>query len=371
METKAITEDWDVLTSFFPEGWEKKAYDTRALMRRRKIDSPETLLRLLLIHLADGKSLRTTAAYASEANLCHINDAALLHRLRASGPWLRWMALSLLDRIDVQAETHTFARKTRVRLIDASIVKEPGVTGSEWRLHYSLNLENLYCDSFLVTDNHTGESFGHFAVQPRDLLIGDRGYCKRNGILHVLEHGGDVLVRYHSTSLHLYNTRGGRFNVLKHLRALKGTEIGDWNVSLFDDDGRRFNGRLCALRKSREAIAKTRKRLHRLASKRQHKLRPETLEYGEYVIVFTTVSRHRLRKAEVMELYRARWQIELSFKRLKGIMNLGHLPKIDPESSKAWLYGKLFVSLLAERMFQEAETFSPWGYPVTRKEEIE
>lgn len=364
MKNTTIKEDWGVLTSFFPEGWESKAYETRALVRRRKIDSPETLLRLLLIHLADGKSLRTTAAYAREANLCQINDVALLHRLRCSGNWLRWMALQLRGSIDAQATTLRFAKKYRVRLVDASMISEPGSTGSDWRLHYSLNLENLHCDAFEVTDNRTGESLTNFSVRPQDLLVGDRAYCNTRGILHVVDQSADVLVRFHSTSLPLFNYRGQRIKLLSKLRTLKGAAVGDWNAYLFRDDKKKVTARICAIRKSEEAIEKAKKAILKAASKKQRKVKPETLEYAEYVIVFTTVNRHRLKKADVLELYRARWQVELSFKRLKGIMDLGHLHKSDPESCKAWLYGKMFVALLVERIFQEAESFSPWGYPL-------
>ena len=47
---------------------------------------------------------------------------------------------------------------------------------------------------------------------------------------------------------------------------------------------------------------------------------------------------------------------------MKSIMGLGHLPKADPVSCRAWLHGKLFVALLVERMIEEANSFSPWGY---------
>jgi len=47
---------------------------------------------------------------------------------------------------------------------------------------------------------------------------------------------------------------------------------------------------------------------------------------------------------------------------MKSILGLGHLPKKDPASARAWLHGKLFVSLLVERMVDAAQAFSPWGY---------
>ena len=64
----------------------------------------------------------------------------------------------------------------------------------------------------------------------------------------------------------------------------------------------------------------------------------------------------------ILEWYRFRWQIELVFKRFKQIAQLGHLPKYDEQSAKAWLYGKLFVALLTEKLIHHAVALSPWGY---------
>ena len=82
METKITNENWNVLKTFLPKGWEQQAINLGALVRRKKIETPDKLLRILLIHFAGGKSLRATATYASEANICSVNDVALLHRLK-------------------------------------------------------------------------------------------------------------------------------------------------------------------------------------------------------------------------------------------------------------------------------------------------
>jgi len=42
-----------------------------------------------------------------------------------------------------------------------------------------------------------------------------------------------------------------------------------------------------------------------------------------------------------------------------SIAQLGHLPKYDPESAKARLYGKLFTALLTERLIHHAAAISP------------
>ena len=54
--------------------------------------------------------------------------------------------------------------------------------------------------------------------------------------------------------------------------------------------------------------------------------------------------------------------MELTFKRLKSIAQLGHVPKHDPQSTRAWLYGKLLVALLSEKLARVGRTISPWGY---------
>ena len=95
---------------------------------------------------------------------------------------------------------------------------------------------------------------------------------------------------------------------------------------------------------------------------RGSEVRPATLAFARYVIVFTTFCEEAFSAREVLEWYRLRWQIELVFKRLKSLAQLGHLPKRDNESARAWLYGKLLVALLVDKLVRHARAVSPWGY---------
>lgn len=364
MDSFTGEDDWQTLKCFFPADWESMAVRLGALRRKRKFPSAEILLRVLLIHLADGKSLRTTAAYAAECGLCAVNDAALLHRLKACGEWFRWLCRELLE--SLRYPSLPVNRRFRVRVVDGSVVSEPGSTGTNWRLHYSFQLSTFRCDTFRITSPQETEGFRQYPVREGDLLVGDRAYCQRPGIVHVLERGGQVLVRFHSTSLPLFSRRQKPWAVLGHLHTLAETEIGDWDVWFAHptQKDRYGKGRLCSIRKTPEAYEIARQKILRETRKKGRTVRPETLEHARYVTVFCTANRRRLPAADVMSLYRGRWQIELVFKRLKGIIGLGHLPKQNLESCVAWLYGKMFVALLAERLHHEAEFFSPWGHPL-------
>ena len=54
---------------------------------------------------------------------------------------------------------------------------------------------------------------------------------------------------------------------------------------------------------------------------------------------------------------------KLVFKRFKQIAELGHLPKHHDDGALAWLCSKLLVALLTEKVIQQANALSPWGYP--------
>jgi hypothetical protein len=356
----AAEEDWQVLASLFPEGWDHLAKETGAMERQRGIKLPETLLRLFLLHVARGYSLRETSVRAEEAGLATISDVGLLKRLRRSEEWLHRLCAQLVAENGVHMPSPK--GPGAVRVVDGTIIKEPGKTGSQWRILYSMSLPDLRCDFFDLTATvgaGTGESFVRLPVARQDLILGDAAYCSAPSIQWVVDHGGDVLVRINPQTFPLQESVvGGNFDLLSHLQELQAVgQVGQWPVTLA---GTAIQGRVCAIRKSETAILQAHRRIERRASKKQTTTKPETWEYAKYVAVFTT---ELSSPAEtILEWYRARWQIELSFKRLKSLAQIGHLPKYDAQSSRAWLYGKLFVALLTQKLVRIGRELSPWGY---------
>jgi hypothetical protein len=312
-----------------------------------------------LLHVAKGYSLRETAVRAREAGLAEISDVGLLKRLRRSELWLHRLCVELWAENGLRMPAEAGSR--RVRIVDGTVVKEPGKTGSQWRILYSIRLPELRCDFFELTPTMgegNGESFARVPVGKGDLLLGDAGYCSAPGIEAVVAAGGDVLVRINPQVLVLEDRRGRNFPLLRKLQELKvAGQIGEWRVRMA---GTPVSGRVCAVRKSEQAIRRAHRRLERRASKKQNQIKPETWEYTKYVFVFTTVE--AAAASSILEWYRIRWQVELVFKRLKSLAQLGHLPKYDERSSRAWLYGKLFVALLTQKLIRAGRDISPWGY---------
>jgi IS4 transposase len=178
-----------------------------------------------------------------------------------------------------------------------------------------------------------------------------------------------VLVRWNSFSFPLQTLNGKAFDPVKELKHLPKRGCREWKVC-FTHHGKRYTGRLCAIRKSAVATARAQEKLRRQARKKQKQVNEEALKLAGFILVFTTVSPKILSTKQVLELYRVRWQIELRFKHLKSLLGLGCLPKYDDRSCRAWIQAKLLCGLLIERLMREAEFVFPWGYRLPSSEPL-
>lgn len=358
-----MDEEWDILAGLLPDGWRGLARDTGAMRRARgAIDSPDTLLQLLLLHVATGLSLKQAAVRAHQQGLASLSDVALLKRLRTSEAWLRELARRMFQASRFANDSLLVPEGRRLRVVDATTVQEPGATGTDWRVHFCIGLPSLSCDFYELTDVRGGETYKRVPVQGGDIILADRGYCHREGLVHVLRHQGDAVVRFHSTACPLLEAEADKpLDLLRRLRGLEGHGPAEWTAAI-EWEGTRWRVRVCAVRKSREAADLAKAKIRQAASKKQKAILPDTLEFAEYVVVLTTLDSTVLGVGGVLQLYRARWQIELCFKRFKSLLQLGHLPKRSDESARAWIEGKLLAVLLIERLADEARFFSPWGF---------
>lgn len=357
-----LDEDWQVLVGLFPSDWQFLAKNTFAVARLRGFGSVENVFRTVMLYVGCGWSLRDTVVHAKMAGIAAVSDVTVLNRLRQSETWLRLLCEELFKESGVSLQPALQGRP--VRVVDATTIKEPGKTGSQWRLHYSLRLPDLECDYFQLTaarGKHTGEKLGRFNVQPGELILADAGYSHPPGIAAVVNRGADLCVRLNPLSVPLVDEGGRPFALAEHLRALRqADQVGDWPVYVRNGE-QMISGRVCALRKSKQSIERARRKIKRRQQQYKIGRGAEARRYIRHVLVFTTLS-SVVDARRVLECYRLRWQIELTFKRLKSIARLGHLPNQSDQSSRAWLYGKLFVALLSQKLARIGSAISPWGY---------
>ena len=90
-----------------------------------------------------------------------------------------------------------------------------------------------------------------------------------------------------------------------------------------------------------------------------------TLEAAKYIMLLTSLPVETFPTADILALYRFRWQIELAFKRFKSLAGLDQLPAKEPRLARAWIYARLIVAIIAERIAGQVPEFPPSGIDKT------
>lgn len=364
-DVRIFDEDWENFTKLFPDNWQQKAYSSGAIERPlRNFKSEADVLRALLLHTAHGYSLRETCTVLKEAKIVDVSNPILLERLQRAEKWLQEMCLDLLA--ETRLNPPEIKPGINLRLFDGTVVSEPGKTGSQWRLHYSFQLPSFRCDHFELTPvegKGSGESLQRYAVKENDHIIADRNYSNAAGIKYLDSKGARILVRVNTSSLPLFSESGDKINLLSLFdeKLIRSGVYQEWTAYVKPKSGNLIKGRLCVIKKTKEAAELCKKKILQESDNRQ-RVKEETLRYAEFIILFTTFAEEDFSTEEILELYRWRWQIELAFKRLKSLMGFGYLPKRNEQSSRSWIYGKLFIALIVEKLSCSLERlFPPWG----------
>lgn len=356
-----LATEWPRLLTLLAANWEEQARPLGALERKRGIGSAETLLRLIFAYAYCGLSLRATALWAREAHLAGLSSVALWKRLRKAGEWLGWLVTAqLARRVTLPA---SLPSGLRLRLVDATVISKPGSQGTDFRLHLGLDLGRLLIDRVELTGAEGGETLKRLELQPGEVVMGDRGYAQRQGIAAVVQAGADVLVRLNWQNVPLQDASGRRFDLLAALRSIAEAQQREWAVRTAParDGTPAVSGRLVALRKSAQAAEAARRKLLQQARKKGKTPSERTLEAAGYVFVFTTLTVEQLATEQVLELYRFRWQIELTFKRMKSLIGLDELAMKDEALGRTFLLAKILATLLIEEESHRRVDFSPWG----------
>lgn len=358
-----LREQWESLLATLPRGFdlEKTLRQSGALVRRREIRSAEALLRLMLVYSLCGLSLRATAAWAQAHGVAVVSDVALLKRLRKAAPWVgQLLGAKLAERAGEKPAPMAY----RLRLVDATTASVPGSKGTDYRVHLGFDLASFQVDRIEVTGAQGAESYSRLEIGRGDLILADRGYCHRAGLAAVRQAGADFLVRINWQNLPLQDSQQKRLDLVHLLEQVHGSEAVEFEVTTVADKRRGLAAlpvRLIVARKPQQAAEAERRRIHHEASRKGRTADPRTLRAAAYFFVLTSVPRQELNAQQVLDLYRLRWQIEMTFKRVKGLLHLGELPVKDPQLAHGYLCAKILAALMLEDLTKDFLAFSPSG----------
>ena len=326
---------------------EASAREMGAFLRARGVSCATDLLRLVLAYCLGGMGLRSTSAWAASASLADLSNVALLKRLRKCGAWMEHLVGTLLVAGAVPA-----AGGRRIRLLDGTTVpkagKEAKKNNSLWRLHCTFDLPAERFSFIELTDEKGGERLDRTPFAKGDIAIADRGYLHPDPLAHILEQGADVIVRAGWKGARWLDGKGKLFDILAVLAAAGNANVLDRLIWIARKKAKPLALRLVAFRKPPEAAEASRAKARRAAQREGNVISEGTLAAAEWVILVTSLDAKTFPAARIGELYRARWRIEMAFKRLKSLIGLSAPPSEDPEIAKTWILAHLLMVLLLE-----------------------
>jgi len=361
MDKSSIDKDWKYLCQYLPENLSDLAKATGAVQRWRHIRTGEELLRIILAYAMEDLSLRSTAAWSTQTAL-ELKDTSVLHRLRQASPLLeRVLAHLLMHRLRAES-----APGPEFRINDATVLSIPGSEGTDWRLHAVYDPAQACLRRVEVTDHQGGERLDRDRPRPGDIVCGDRGLAHARGIHAVSQAKAYVLLRMHWQNIRLHDAQGRPVDMEK---TLKRAEAGDTGTIAYVplEAQPSVRARLLIHPLPSEAASRNRQRLRRNAAKKGRTPSAVALRLAGYFCVLTTLPEDVASDDVVLELYRIRWQIEVFFKRCKGLLHFDHLRAFDPDLVRTYCLAKLIEVALIQCLHEEAMAFSPWGVPRCRR----
>jgi hypothetical protein len=360
-----ILDHWPEVSARFPAGFDLEATARLrgAFTRVREVKNAETLLRLALAYGGLGMSLRETCAWAEAGGIASLSDPSLLERLCKAAPWLGDIVAALIaEQAKVPAGRWA---GYRLRALDGTSICQPGADRTTWRLHVGYDLATAQVDQLELTDVHGAENLQRLTYQPGDVVLGDRYYARPRDLRPVIDAGADFIVRTGWNSLRLLQANGEPFDLFASLAA-QAEQEGEVQVCIHEGatgaaPAEPLILRLVIRRKDPEQAQAEQKRLLKDAKKRGKQPDPRSLDAAKYILLLTSLPAAAFPPADILTLYRFRWQIELAFKRFKSLAGLDRLPAKKPALARAWIYARLIVAIIAEQIAGQVPDSSPSG----------
>jgi hypothetical protein len=291
------------------------------------------------VYGACGYSFREVGLWATVVGIGSLSERAWRKRVERSAAWIRWILGALIG--SQQSPGWLPSGTGRILLQDGSRLKTPAGSGEDVKMHTTYNLRTGRLESVQVGDRQSAEGLHHVALRQGDVIVTDAGYHLGTSVQQGLAQGAWGVHRFSDSQVRLEREDGKKIEVKRLVKHQKYGTISQYQAWVWDPKHReRFAIRLIiSLAPRQQAMAARARKRDRIRLKKGSKANLAPAWWAGVMLLGTTLPREQWSAQDVVKLYRARWQIELFFKRLKQGLLLHWVPL------KAWSRAQAYVHL--------------------------
>lgn len=370
LQASQISESWEQeVVPSLPKNLEEQAWRLGAMSRNSgKVRRASDVLRGILAYVLVVRSFRALGGWGVIAGVADLAGTSWRERVQKSGNWLRWLLNEQLR--PERQEANPILQKAGyevIELVDASQLKCVGERGKVFRFHCLYSLCGQQLHQVIVSSAKVAESLMNFCVQKGAVYVHDSAYGYRRTVAAADEAEAYTVTAFYPGSFPMEDEQGKEIVLITWLKGLRAKERAIRSrAAFFWENGKRYEVRVIALRRTKEQTQREIQRKKKSARKQHRKLQKETIYLAHWLLIVTTLPATDWSDQEVVRLYRARWQIEMLFKRVKQLLQQHRLRARTEEIAKttvtaiivSWLLQQevscQMRSLLTE-MYQELE----------------
>lgn len=344
---------------------ERCARETGAVKRQRQFSGATLVQTLVFGWLANPAATLTELVQMAASRGVTVSPQALQQRFTPALVTTLQQVLGALLQTVVASEPVAIpllARFTGVYVLDSTTITLPDELATTWpgwggqhgqgqaalKLQVRLELRRGTVDGPEVTAGRASDrasALQHATLPPGSLRLADLGYAALAVWRQIADAGSFWLSRFPATTA-ILDPDGTRWDAIAHeLGQRVGREGVDCPIRL--GQAEQLPARLLAVHLPPEQAARRRAQLRRTAQRHGYTPSQASLNLADWVLLVTNVPPERLSLREAVVLMRARWQIELLFKRWKRLGQLDTWRTSKPLRIQCELYAKLIGLILA------------------------
>lgn len=338
---------------------ETAARESGLIQRHRKLTGPAFVQGLVFGWLADPDATYDQLVQAIARAGSHISPQALEQRFTPAATACLATVLTAAGRAVIGSDAvgaSLLTRFTAVWLLDSSTVRLPDAYADAWpgsgeagtagmKLHVLLNLRDGAMQGPVLAPGRPHDK--HSPLQPVPMPAGalritDLGFYALRRLRQIADAGAYWLCRT-QVQTHLQDADGRSWTLLAFMRAQRRAVV-DVPITLGAIE--HLPARLIAFRLDGQAAARRRRQLRQEAKRKGQTVSADRLALAGWDVTVTNVPADLLTADESRVLLRARWQIELLFKRWKSGGRIATSRSQRPERILCELYAKLVGQLI-------------------------